>query len=593
MVVTSSSMNAQRRPMTLILVAFVVIFTMLSVSSYNQKSATWDEPQHLTAGYTALRLGDYRVDPEHPPFLRMWAALPVMGMAGVAIATNDAFAIPPVPWVGIGQFQFAHRFLYQHNDADRLLYPARFMIVLLGIVLGVLLFSWARELYGLWPAAGVLALYTIEPNLLAHSSVVTTDLGVTGFIFGAIYFLWRITRAYSTGNLLGLLLFFALATISKFSAVLLGPLLLVLLGIRALRKAPWSWRICRSRELVSTANKAAVAAGTIIVAGFIAWAAVWASYNFRHSPTSAGSWRYGFSDDPTVRARVPVLAKVVGWMDAHRLLPNAYAQGFLLGQAKAQKRSAFLAGHVRAEGWWYFFPFAFLIKTPVALVLLFIAGVILCATQRGALVGYGQFALAPIALYVGVAMTAKLNIGLRHILPVYPFVLLLAGKAVAELLQSRHVGLRISLAVLGSFALFEFGRIYPHYLAFFNQFTGGPRNGHEYLVDSNLDWGQDLKGLKRWMDKNNVQHINLSYFGTADPAYYGIDCTHLPGAPFFAEHAVTEPRLPGYVAVSVTNLRGVYFDETRRALYEPLLGMEPVARIGYSIHVYRIDRPWW
>ena len=136
-------------------------------------------------------------------------------------------------------------------------------------------------------------------------------------------------------------------------------------------------------------------------------------------------------------------------------------------------------------------------------------------------------------------------------------------------------------------------RVYPHYLAFFNRFVGGPRHGQEYLVDSSLDWGQDLKGLKRWMDKNNVQHINLSYFGTADPGYYKINCTHLPGAPFFAEQFVKGPELPGYVAVSATNLRGVYFDERWRDFYKPLLEMEPVAVIGYSIYVYRVERPWW
>ena len=138
-------------------------------------------------------------------------------------------------------------------------------------------------------------------------------------------------------------------------------------------------------------------------------------------------------------------------------------------------------------------------------------------------------------------------------------------------------------------AVIEFALICPHYLAFFNLFAGGPANGHEYLVDSNLDWGQDLKGLKQWMDRNAVGHINLSYFGTADPAYYRIDCTLLPGGPFYDDPFVKNPQLPGLFAVSITNLRGVYLTEHFRSIYQPLLKAKPVAVIGYSIYIYRIE----
>ena len=142
-------------------------------------------------------------------------------------------------------------------------------------------------------------------------------------------------------------------------------------------------------------------------------------------------------------------------------------------------------------------------------------------------------------------------------------------------------------------ALLEFASICPHYLAFFNQFVGGPENGHRYMVDSNLDWGQDLKGLKKWMDQYQIHYINLSYFGTADPVYYGIRCTYLPGGPFYDDPLMRNPLLPGYVAISATNLRGVYFLEQARDVYKPLLNSQPVAVIGYSIYVYRVDQPWW
>jgi len=177
---------------------------------------------------------------------------------------------------------------------------------------------------------------------------------------------------------------------------------------------------------------------------------------------------------------------------------------------------------------------------------------------------------------------------LRHILPVYPLMLMLCAVAVAWLLRRRQRFIVVAGIVL---IAGEFAAAYPSPLAFFNVFVGGPRHGDECLVDSNLDWGQDLKGLKRWMDANDVKHINLCYFGTADPTYYGIDCTHLPGSLIMERGA--PPQLPGFVAISATNLRGVYFSEPARQFYRPFLSMKPVARIGYSIFVYRVERPWW
>jgi len=214
---------------TIVLCVFAVVFSVLTVGSYTQKSATVDEPQHLTAGYTALRLCDYRLDPEHPPFLRLWAALPLLAMPDVQLDTNA------VSWQTGQGWDFSHHFLYEINDADHLLYRARFMIVVLGMVLGVLVFSWAQELFGFWTAAMVLALYCLEPNILAHSGLVTTDLGVTCFIFGALYFLWRLTRMLNFGNAVGLLVFFALAQVSKFSGLVLGPIVVLLLVLRLLR----------------------------------------------------------------------------------------------------------------------------------------------------------------------------------------------------------------------------------------------------------------------------------------------------------------------------------------------------------------------
>ncbi|MGD1018828.1 MAG: glycosyltransferase family 39 protein [Verrucomicrobiia bacterium] len=577
----------------LCLAVFAVVFLALTVGSYVRESATWDEPQHLTAGYSALKFHDYRTDPEHPPFIRMWAALPLLGMNGIKMDLQRIDPVASASWVMGGQFLFCHDMLYVFNDADRLLYAARFMIVLLGVLLGVLLFYWSRELFGFWPAVVVLGFYTIEPNILANCRLVTTDFGVACFAFGVAYFLWRTARRLSAGNLLGLVAFFALAQSSKFSAVLLGPVVLALLVARACQKSTWPVRIGRWTELSTRWKRLSAVAVIFATLAIAAWVAIWAAYDFRYLPSAAPEWRMELHNDPGILKRTPTLASVIAWVDEHHLLPNAYNEGFLLGQAKAQKRSGFLAGSYRTDGWWWFFPFAFLIKTPISVIVLFGAGVILAASRWRRLVDDAIYALLPLVTFLVAAMLAKLNIGLRHILPVYPFALLLSGYAITKLCAQRPSPLRLTLAVLCLLALGEFVTVCPHYLAFFNQFVGGPRNGHEYLVDSNLDWGQDLKGLKLWMDQHDVHHINLSYFGTADADYYKIDCTYLPGGPFFDTKRQSGPILPGFVAVSASNLRGLYFPANERDEYKPLLDMEPAAVIGYSIYVYRVDHPWW
>jgi dolichyl-phosphate-mannose-protein mannosyltransferase len=583
----------KRHPCAATLLLFAIAFITLTVSSYVRESATWDEPQHLVTGYCALKFHDYRTDPEHPPFIRMWAALPLLAMDGVNLDLSKIDSTPPVVWVAGEQFLFCHDMLYVANDADRLLYAGRFMIVLLGVLLGVVVFCWTRELFGFWPGVIVLGLYTLEPNILAHSRLITTDFGVTCFVFGTMYFLWRTARCLTVGNLCGLIAFFTLAQISKFSAVLLGPIVLVLLMVRACERRPWPVNIGRPRSLAGRLRRIALALALIVVLAATAWAAIWAIYDFRYLPSASPSWAWNFQSDPNVVKLAPTITRAVAWADGHKLLPNAYSEGFLLGQVKAQKRSGFLAGSYRTEGWWWFFPFAFLIKMPVSMLLLFVAGLALAVIHWRRALDDTIYMFLPLAAFLGAAITTKLNIGERHILPIHPFALLLAGFAVAELWSKGRRPFRVALGILLGVAFLEFASICPHYLAFFNQFVGGPRNGHKYLIDSNIDWGQDLKGLKQWMVEHDVQHINLSYFGTADPAYYKIDCAHLPGGPFFDERLVGGPQLPGFVAVSVTNLRGLYLGDKARNLYKPLLDSEPAAVIGYSIYVYWVDRPWW
>jgi 4-amino-4-deoxy-L-arabinose transferase-like glycosyltransferase len=554
----------------LAVVVFAIVFSALAVNSFRQKSATWDEPIHLTAGYLAAARGDYRVDPSHPPLLRLWAALPLLTMGELSVETGVIDRSRDERWLEAA-YPFSSRFLYTDNDGDRLLYPARFMVVLCGVALGVLIFLWAREWLGLVPAVLALAFYTLEPNTAAHARLVTTDLGAALFFFATVYCLWRTCRRPSRGNIAALAACFALAFLAKYSAVILVPVVAILIGAAlALRMG------IRSRTAASIA-------AVLVVTTF---AAVWAAYGFRYAPSPTEGWLLQLQQSSIVRQNAPALGGVIGWIDGLRLLPNAFTQGFLMSQASGTQ-TAYLWGEYSDRGWWYYFPVAFALKTPTALLLLAVAGAAVLVWRRR---DYGvanlMFVAVPVVVYMALAMASGINLGVRHLLPIYPFVLLVAAAAARAALAWKRPFGSTALGIVVVLWAVGFARVYPHPLTFFNALAGGPSNGLAHLADSNLDWGQDLKLLEAWMEGRSVPRVNLAYFGTADPAYYGIDAAYLPGTALVTP--IRKPELPGYVAISASILSGVYLDPPWRLFYGGFRSLEPDERIGNSIYVYRV-----
>jgi Flp pilus assembly protein TadD len=571
---------ASRGAIAAALILFAVAFGALQVFAYTQKSATVDEPIHLTTGYAALAERDYRVETTHPPFMRMWAALPLLFMPDVRLDTSVIDRTEPRVWnSGATAFDFSTKFLYVENDADRLLNAARFMIVICGIVLGVLVFFWTYEWLGFTAAVWALVFYTLSPNLAAHASLVTTDIGITCFMFGTIYFLWRTSRRVSLVNLTGLSTFFALAIITKFSGLILGPIVLVLLILAARRR---------------TAITPRAAAAIVVLLAVASLIAVWAIHGFRYAPSETAAWEMHLEQAPLART-VPAIATVTGWIDRHRLLPNSFTEGFLIfSQSMLPPNRAFLAGAYSDDGWWYYFLVTFLIKTPIALIAIVAFGVFVLARRRLEFEWRNEaFLVVPVTIYLVVSALNAFHVGVRHLLPIYPFLLLIGATGTMVLVR-RRAG-RVVLGGLMAFWVAVFADVYPHTLTFFNRFVGGPGNGYKYLTDSNIDWGQGLKSLKKWMDRESVPHLGLAYFGTADPAYYGIEYTQLPAAapglnlPSIAR-PWAQPRLPGYVAVGATVLTGVYLDPEWQLFYGGLRRTRPVAVIGNSIFVYRLDR---
>jgi Dolichyl-phosphate-mannose-protein mannosyltransferase len=579
----------RRRVEALALGLGLLLYVGLAVSSLRGSAATYDEGAHLPAGYSYLVTGDHRLNPEHPPLVKLLAAAPLLLLPNVAFKTDDA------AWAAGRQWELGRRFLYRWNDADRLLFWARLPMVALGAGLCTAVFVWTRSRFGSTAAFFAGCLAVLSPDLLAHGRLVTTDVAMALFYFLTVVSFDGLLRRATGPRLAATGLAATAAVASKFSAPVLVPVL-VSLGLLAVF----------SREEVTLAfgatvraprrgwPRAKVVAGLLLAVGFLAWLGLWASYGFVRPLSSNPSVRAELlattlrDDGETAVARAGLAAERVG------LLPEAYVRGFLFSYRHAESRPTFLLGQLSDQGFPYFFLVTFALKTPLPLIVLLVASVALA--RRGMPSRDALVLGLPIAGYLLLTQARGLNIGHRHLLPIYPFLFVAAGQFAARAWRPAAVRRRpLQLAVVALFAWYAVGtlRVHPHYLAYFNEMAGGPVGGYHCLVDSSLDWGQDLKGLRAWLETRGIAHVKLSYFGSADPSYYGLDAEMLPSTMSPRPPRVTREIHPGDVlAVSVTNLQGVYLQAEDRRLMERVRGLTPLGDVGHSILIFRSDFTW-
>ncbi len=638
---------AESRPWLLWLV-LAAVAAAISLTSLTQKCATFDEPAHLPSGWTHWRYGDFRLESDHPPLARLWASLPwLLGDVKLSETAQQDWklALPPDETKSLELmhidlvYAFGHDTLYASgNDADALLRAGRRMMALWWLAGSALVFAWGRKLGGFATGIVAAALWLFDPNLIAHGQLTTNDVAVTAAMAAAVYGLWRVCQNLSLRNLLLAGALFGTAFLTKFSALALLPAMITLFGARAIRQEPWpvTWPQTRSLLTMRERWRGAFLAATVVLA--VSWILIWACYGFR--------WQAGASNEP---GRFPVAAMMdsikrkamaregivqptaeqigatrLGFLPraflfAHkaRLLPEAYTYGLLSTYHRTSSGGGFIAGRHSTEGFWYFFPVVFLCKTPVPVLLAIGIAMALLIRRRWKLVFDDWFLLVPIAVYLGFALTSRVNLGLRHLLPIYPFLFLLAARGLAEL-RTRWM-ITMLAAWLGWNALWT----WPNYLTFFNEPAravaaminhnagssvleetfGRRHNGWRLLVDSNVDWGQDLPALAQWQrDNAGDQDIYLGYFGRANPAYYGIHYINLPRDDGFAGNPTgsgaypfgppPQPlRFPCHVAVSVTYLQGLYVGAKAQQDYLALRDILPIANIGNSILIYRLEKP--
>jgi hypothetical protein len=540
----------------------------LTLSAARHKSPTYDEEFHLTRGYAAWITGQPRLGDENLPTLGQVLALPLL------ILPEMTLPVDTPAWAEDKLHEVSHLFLWESgHDAKRIVFLARYPVALLAALLGAFVYRWATDLYGAKAGWVALGLYAFAPNILAHARLATTDLAIATAYFVASYCLWRfLQRSQQAARVLwgplvlaGVTLGLALAT--KLTALLLLPVSLLVAGAFA-----------SSQGVRSRTRRVWRSLGVSLLAIWgIAFLTLWATYGFQVAPARGGA--------------IPVPA--ASYIDSLREMRRHASEG----------HHAFLMGRYSLTGWWYYFPVAFGIKTPLPTLILFglaalCAGWDLYCLVRGRSSDHGVEKLAvwipPLALFA-VSLTSTLNIGYRHILPVLPFIYVLGSGAVARIPRQRR-GLGWALvAVLVAWTIVGSLSVYPHYLTYFNELIGGPDQGYRYLVDSNLDWGQDLPGLKRYIDQHGIHEVKLAWFGSADPAYYQIPYDPLPSRalPFRDEtggrYETFYPAhpAPGVYAISATHLQAPYFDD--HDLYNWFREREPVDWIGGSIAIYRVE----
>jgi len=581
----SSNARAEHVPGAIAGVSLLLVFFVtLSLSSTLDKSPTSDEGFHLVAGYSYLKWRDFRINPEHPPLAKVLAALPLL-----ALDINDTplsrdqrdhvQANRMYGWV------LANRWLFASNDAEKIFFYAKLPMIALGTILGIFVFCWARELYGFVAGIAALSIYSLDPNIIAHTPIVHTDMPFALFLFAGTYFFWRTLRDITWFNWSLAAVFFSLAVITKYSASV-TPLIWGLLGIsRILSSEPIRVRFSALLIVRECLGKTLWVVALLVSAGVLTYILIWAAYGFRYDAVS----------DQRGALALEKFVETSEWFEAtiqcntrYHLLPEAWLSGLHFAYFAAA-RSAYLLGEISDEGFWLYFPIAFAVKTPLpAIILLLVSLMIFLSDERQR--KDAIFLFIPILVIFSAAVVARMNIGLRHILAIYPFLFVWLGGSVSNLWIHETVWKRSLVIILGVWLAVSSLKTFPDFLAYFNE-TIGSGHPYEILVDSNLDWGQDLKGLKRWIDKNRVKEIQLAYFGTADPAYYGIDAVYKPGT-WSAVLSIPgnhgDDQVSPYIAISATHLVGVYLRP--RNPYARFMLKEPVATIGHSILIYRTDR---
>ena len=568
----SKKMKKYLKISNIILISIFVFAFLLLIYSAKADTSTTDESVHLFAGYTYLTRGDFRLDPEHPPILKEISALPILAISNLKTPIDGL-------WDRAGNFYYdswketrtmSDSFLYTlENDASKLLFLGRLPFIFLTLVLGLAVYYWTNKLHG--KKAGIFAAFLIlfMPNILAHGRLINTDLGLTLFIFLSVYFWGEYLKKPLWKSLIFAGIFGGLAFASKYTSVLLIPIFLTLGLIKLfIDKNSKYW----TKYLLG-----------LLGIGIMAFIIIWFSYGFSISapPPPIGT----LSENIKMWANWNIPTIFDGIFDRIRpaLFPADYYKGLILVIRHALGgHGSFLLGETSNTGWWYYFPVAIFVKTPIAFFIFLALSVIGYKKVRTKEWFDEALIIVPPLIYLLLSMNSKADLGVRHVLPIFPFLAICAAKSINLVKFSEIKIINYSSKKLISALVFSLLILwyllssvlsYPNYIAYFNESVGGSADGYKVLTDSNLDWGQDILRMKSFIDEHHLQNLYVVYPWDSEDGlrYYGINSKLLKPE---------DQGIKGDVIISATYLQSGAYDWLKKYSYQ---------QITPGVFYFRID----
>jgi predicted membrane-bound dolichyl-phosphate-mannose-protein mannosyltransferase len=636
--------NLKRLAPQLLALMMVAFFALSILVSY-QESTTMDEKAHIPAGYSYVKYQDMRINPEHPPLLKDFAGLailpldPAMPKSDPLWESGDWLDHSKFPegaartW-GLAQWEFGDKILHLNgNDANLVTFWARFPFILVSLLLGFFIFRWTKELAG--TVAGLFAalLYFFDPNIIAHSHYVTTDIGIAAFIFFSFYYFVRFLKDPSKKNIFWSGLFLGLAQLAKFSAVLLFPIFgmfAVAYGFCvAVEAVPGAWKT----RLKNAFFYGLKYMGSVV----ICFVAIWILYFFNTvqmpAEVIAETARAQFPNTRAVGQFAETTVVAMSQWEIMKPFAEYFLGVFMVFARVAGGNTYYFLGEVSKTASQLYFPLVFVLKETIPMLFLLLTTTLYSGYRIWLRLltreGEGLISLVMtsfreritqylmvffILFYSYVSITGNLNIGYRHLFPILPFIYVLVAKVVFDILKraSDQPATHRTLRILLSCATFSIIAIpilsYPSYLSYFNAIGGGHANGYRYVTDSNYDWGQDLRRLRGFVDNYNdcvanqfanplcepfrsmatpkeipINTIRVDYFGGSNGKWQ-------LGDKYKGWHSTLPPEA-GWYGISIGFLQENLYKTLApgELSYAWLKGRVPDFRVGDSIFVFYIS----
>jgi hypothetical protein len=568
---------------------------LLAWGAYYQ-SPTVDEVAHLPAGISHWQFGRFDLYRVNPPLVRMVAALPVI------------FARPKTDWHHFSynprarlEFTIGYDFVTANGKRSFWLFTlARWACIPFSLLGGYICFLWARELYG--PLAGLLAvtLWCFCPNVLAHGQLITPDLGAAAIGLAAFYLFWHWLKlpGWPIALLVGLVL--GLSQLAKSTWVVLF----------ALWPLIWlSWKLCDRTDRTGRSAKAWFNQGGQLVAIlFVGLGVLNAGYGFEGAFQKLGGFHFVSQMFAGTPEGGPKMSQISGrnrftnsWLEGIPVpLPSNYLRGIDLQRSdfESGRRLSYLRGELRHGGWWYYYLYALAVKAPLGTCVLFVLGIVVTFISKEYLLCFKNeiLLLTPIiTILTLVSSQTGFSAHLRYILLIFPLAFVWLSRVASQALLRLYPKLVIAALVALFASVVSSLWVYPHSISYFNELAGGPAAGPSHLLDSNIDWGQDLLYLERWLEEHpQARPLGLAYYGMFDPQIVDSGFTVPPHAPFSPKGDLdqTGPK-PGWYAVSVNllysyRLGGLQHIPDPRYVY--FQRFKPKARAGYSIYIYHLSK---